>query len=76
MISEPEYKEIPEEDRSVPCEDWRIKFIAKSGKGEINYSISPIGLMYNCGRLSKHPEYSGKILRLNGDVEDIDFTWE
>ena len=65
VITDPEYKEIPEEDRSAPCEDWIIKFTAKSGKSEINYSISPVGLMCNCGRLSKHPEYSGKILRLS-----------
>jgi hypothetical protein len=26
--------------------------------------------MYNCGRLSYYPEYSGKILRLNGKWED------
>jgi hypothetical protein len=70
VISDPIYVEIPEGERSAPCEIWRISFTAESGNGEIEYNISPIGLMYNCGRFSYYPEYSGQILRLNGKWEE------
>ena len=71
VISEPVYRDKPEDERISKCDTWELTFEAKCVNGIINYKIDPIGLMYNCGRLYKEPTYSGSILLLNGKIKNV-----
>lgn len=66
VISDPVFEEIPEDKRFCKVDEWRVKFTATSGRGDIDYCISPVGLAYNVGRLSKLPEYTGELLKIDG----------
>jgi hypothetical protein len=74
VITDPVFTETPPEDQVVACDLWRVKFDAQSGSGIINYVISPVGLMHNCGRLYTYPAYVGPILLIDGTTkQDIFF---
>ena len=69
IISEPVFTEKPLEEQT-DCDTWRVEFTAKCAHGEIDYVISPMGLMYNCGRLYFAPAYAGELTKLDGTTID------
>lgn len=67
VITDPVYVETPHEGG----DSWHVSFKAKSFNGIIDYGISPMGLMYNVGRLYYEPAYTGTILKIDGTQEEF-----
>lgn len=72
--TDPVFKEIPESERDVPTEWWNLSFTAESSGGDIDYLISPTGLMYNVGRLYSLPAYAGTVIKLDGTVTEANIA--
>ena len=73
IMSDPVIIETPETDQLTFCDTWRCKFIGKTHCGEQEFSISPVSLMYNCGRLDYSPQYAGPMMKVDGTVVEDTF---